>query len=328
MHRSPGEAVAIIAAAPARTGLPSYARQKDTTMMAPAWAIRYRPLRRLGFEFALSWSFNRSDLPAGTIPGLIVTYAAWTAHAQPASNLPWSLARALLYFWLFLSIHTLSNQATGYTEDQVNKPWRPIPSGMVSVVGAHQRFGVLAVVFLSCGWLFGVFWWALSWTALVVAHNYLGSDRHWLTKNLHTFLGSFTSTAAAWQMIAPITPYGWRWIIAATCYWGLVFIQDLRDIAGDAAAGRQTLPMVLGERQTRILLATGLILFPVLAHLLLGAPQRLLLSVIWEILLSGTAACTAARVIRLRTPRSDHITYQLYCWLWCWLLLGPAFTHG
>ncbi|MEU1377782.1 UbiA family prenyltransferase [Streptomyces triculaminicus] len=296
-----------------------------TAAVPSAWR---QPPQRLAFELTLSWRFNRGDLSAGTIPGLVVTCAAWSVQAQPLSRLPWSLTRALVYFWLFLSIHTLSNQATGHTEDRVNKPWRPIPSGTVSVAGTHHRFSVATALFLGCGWFFGVFWWALMWTALVVAHNYLGSDRYWPTKNLHTILGALTQTAAAWQMTGPIQPNGWRWITAATCYWSLVFIQDLRDIDGDTAAGRRTLPMALGNQQTRLILAAGLLLLPVLAHLLLvETTPHLATAHAWEPVLAGASACIALRILLLRTPRSDRITYQLYCWTWCWILTGPAWMN-
>ncbi|MER7850612.1 UbiA family prenyltransferase [Kitasatospora sp. NPDC096077] len=299
--------------------------QQDTATAVTAPTARLHPLQRAAFELTVSWRFNRDDLSAGTIPGLIVTWAAWSAHAQLLGDLPWAFARALVYFWLFLSVHTLSNQATGHAEDQANKPWRPIPSGTVSPAGAHRRFCVATVLFLGSGWLFGVFWWALMWTALVIAHNYLGTDRYWLTKNLHTILGALTQTAAAWRMIGPIPPTGWHWITAATCYWSLVFIQDLRDIVGDTVTGRRTLPMILGSQRTRLLLAAGLLLLPLPAHLLLVEhPPHFATAIAWELVFAAASTCTALRVLFLRTPRSDRFTYQLYCWTWCWLLTGPV----
>jgi len=157
---------------------------------------------------------SAGDVPAGTLPGLISTGAAWALAKRPGSELPWDLTRALIYFWLFLHLRTLSNQATGAGEDRRNKPHRPIPAGLVTAENASLRFTVVAALFLWAGWLFQVELWALSWFSLVTVHNYLGSDRFWPTKNLHTIIGLLVQNAAAWQMVAPLTAGAWRWIIA------------------------------------------------------------------------------------------------------------------
>lgn len=289
----------------------------------PRWR---HPLARIWFEIRLSWRFNLSDMPAVIVPSLVATVSAWHTLAQPAGHLPWALARALVFCWLYLLVHTFSNQATGEAEDRLNKPHRPIPSGTVTALGAHRRFGVAAAMFLGAGAAFGVLWWAVLWLAMVVVHNYLGSGRHWLLKNLHTNIGVLLLIGPAWQMVAPIPPVGWRWILAAIAYTVLVSMQDLRDIAGDLVAGRRTLPILLGASATRAILAPALVAFPALAHVLLIAPYpHGQAASVWE--LAFTAGCwlLAVRILLRRTPRADHVTYQIYCWLWCWLLAGPCF---
>ena len=52
----------------------------------------------------------------------------------------------------------LSNQYTGAEEDKINKPDRPIPSGLVTVEGARFRWYIVTVLYLIVGLAIGNVW--------------------------------------------------------------------------------------------------------------------------------------------------------------------------
>lgn len=93
----------------------------------------------------------------------------------------------------------------------------------------------------------------------------------------------------------------------------LIF-EDVRDMAGDSAADRRTLALMLGEWPIRVWFATIMALIPVLAHVFLfhsvGAET-------WRVVLcdgSVSAVCwtTVVRSLTMRSVKSDRVTYQLF----------------
>ncbi|MRG93685.1 UbiA family prenyltransferase [Polyangium spumosum] len=275
-------------------------------------------------ELSLMWAFISGDLSTAIIPALLFTLAAWkTAGADPA-RLPVVLGRSLLYFVLYLYSFCLTNQATGIEEDRRNKPHRPLVTGAVSLRGAWQRWVVVMVMLTLAGAWLGVLEYALGWQLIIVAHNVVRGARSWIVKNLANSLGLVVQLAAAWQMVTPLTPAAWRWIgVLAVIMFPLISVQDLRDMDGDRASNRRTLPLVLGERATRILLTVGFALAPLVIHFALMRPAGARWSV-WatDAVLGAVSLWVGARVAWHHTSREDHRTYMLFTYWYCLLLIA------
>ncbi|MER7500920.1 UbiA family prenyltransferase [Nonomuraea pusilla] len=294
---------------------PALDRWRTSRLSPGRWAAR---------EVVLAWRCNVTDLTAAVVPGVLTSAAAWRAQALPVAELPRVLAEALVYFWLFLCVHTLSNQATGVSEDQVNKPWRPIPSGLMTVRGAWVRCGLAIAAFLLVGAAVGATTWTVLWLAMVGLRTYRSLIRHWYVKNPAIVVGAAALLAAGWQIAGPLTPRAWPWIAAGTAYWLVGFVEDLRDVPGDRRAGRRTLPMVVGERPVRLVAACALTVLPVAAAWL----TREAASAgwwVWTAVLAAGCGSVVVRLTVLRAARQDALTYQLYCLTWCWLVSGPLF---
>ena len=107
-------------------------------------------------ELQLSYRFMWRDIPAGVLPGVAFTLVAVKYHGSTdfVSALLWSL----LYFCLYLYSINLCNQYTGVEEDRINKPDRPIPSGLVSVEGARFRWYIVTALYLVTGLAIGNVW--------------------------------------------------------------------------------------------------------------------------------------------------------------------------
>jgi 4-hydroxybenzoate polyprenyltransferase len=265
-------------------------------------------------ELVVSYQFVRNDLWATIAPaGCFAVAAARYAHRDPLHILFVALT-AVVYFWLYIYGFCLTNQLAGVEEDRINKPFRPLVSGLSSRRGAVIRAVVVSAAFPLVAWRLGVLPWALGWQALYLPNNLAGWARSWLYKDLVIGLGTTVELGAAWQLAAPIPAMAWRWIITlSAAVFLLIPLQDLRDLAGDAAVGRRTFPMVFGPVRTRWLLAAGFTALAVAVHLLLMAPLGGHWAV-WacEAVLALFSLWIAVRIVSRRTPQQDHVSYRRF----------------
>lgn len=291
----------------------------QTNIVGPNVSSRSAWLFYPGRELWLCWKFVAGDLSSAVVPALLFLAAAWSSQNLPVSVLLRSMGYGLLYFWLYIYVFCLSNQLTGIEEDRINKPHRPLVAGLVSPRGARHRWIVMMSVFTIVGWLLGVLPWALLWQLVVLLHNFGGWAKRWYGKNFSMSLGIVAQLGAAWQLVGPLTPMAWRWILCiAAAIFVLVPVQDLRDIKGDRRSQRRTLPLVLGEERARWLLAASFALLPLVVHSVLMLPLGLSPAVIvCDLLLAVFGLVIAGRILLFRSPHADHQTYLLFTYWYC-----------
>lgn len=271
-------------------------------------------------EVYLFWRVVRYDVPASVFPGLLFALASW--HSNPAyqlEELPVVILKSVSYFSLYIYAFCLANQLVGVEEDRLNKPDRPLVTGECSMQGARYRLVVAMALFDLTALGLSVIEWAILWQLVIVFNNLLGWSRHWFIKNFSMGLGTAAIVGPAWQMVAPITPTVWNWIIfASVAVFGLIHLQDHRDVIGDGAVGRRTIPVVFGEIPSRVSLGAGFSIAPVVMHLLLIVP----LGSGWQIftcetILGVLSLVIAWRVLFLRNQKADHKTYMLFPYWFC-----------
>ncbi len=279
-------------------------------------------------EARICWSFTWGDLSATVLPATTFAIAAWNSTGLPAESLPTVIAKCLVYFWLYIYTFNLSNQLIGIDEDRINKPHRPLVTGMITPTGARRRLVLATVAFLVVGAALGVLLWTSLWVAAWGLHNHLGWARTGWGKNTAMVAGTIAQLAAAWQIVTPLTDTAWTWILTIAVPLGvLVSLQDLRDLAGDAAIGRRTAVMVMGERSSRLFFCVAFAVYPVLTYVALyrGAPA------VAQCIGAAAGALSLAiayRVVRLRDRRSDNTTYMMYTYWYCITLASAVFAVG
>jgi 4-hydroxybenzoate polyprenyltransferase len=289
---------------------------------------------RLGGEIRLWDRFVRRDLPAVVIPGLMMAAAAFRGTGGASSILGWArvLGGGLVFFGLYLYAFCLMNQISGVEEDAIDKPHRPIPSGLVTLEGAKVRRAIVMVAYPFTGYVLGgwrLLGFALCAQVLFVAHEQGGMHRHWFTKNLCAALGLLVLLAGAWQLGAPLTTAAWRWMISAAACFGITLpLQDLRDAEGDRRSGRRSLAMSIGPVAARAILAGLVALLPLATHDLLIAPLHGgLRGAACETILAALNLTTAAHVALRRDARSDHASYMIHTF-WFAAVLASALVLG
>lgn len=272
------------------------------------------------------------DLSASLIPGTLMVFSALITSKSDANHAIRSLGSALLYFSLYIYIFCLTNQIVGFEEDKLNKPNRPLPSELWTMDGAVARLAFSFTIFPVVAYFLGgitIARWAIAWQLITVSYNFI-LHKHWFSRNI-VFItaGAIVQLAAAWQLVTPLTPEAWRWILYISAAFGITLhLQDLRDILGDLETERKTLPIVVGDRAARIILAVMIGILPLMTHIFVMQYYPSTIGrIIVEILLGTINLLVAMRVLFFRNRESDHHTYMLHTYWFCSIVGSIGFIN-
>jgi len=269
-------------------------------------------------EFDIFMGFSWRDWSTTIIPGSLFAVGAMRSLSIPTiiNNYIFLVTWLTPYIYFF----NLSNQITGVAEDRIDKPDRPIPSGMVTVEGAFRRWVVLFSTFVGIA-LYepSLMPETLCWVLTVAFLCLTPGGTHWFGKNCVAMsTGTWALLSASWKAIAPHNSRSEIYVYAVSVWAGLLTqIQDLRDMKGDAAINRKTMPLVFGERESRLII-TFLLLPASFWVIWLGDIVR-----IAPYSLAAVHIILGYRVLQSRGSRYDHKTYMFYTYIFCLIL---AFT--
>ncbi|CAE7668469.1 ypfD [Symbiodinium sp. KB8] len=197
----------------------------------------------------------KDNLNAGATP-VVVMYLA-TATATTGATCSGAIAAAMMGL-LYLTVFDLVNQWSGVEEDMVNKPWRPIPQGLMTVWGCKMRCGAVAIVCLAASCLYDLvipcalcfsatFGYAVGWDKNFIFRGFVFMPMIFM---IHFFVSMRLALGPAADNKAL-----WDWAGNFAAYYSILFLlADLRDLKGDAQVGRRTLPVLLGAHQFRAML--------------------------------------------------------------------------
>lgn len=213
-------------------------------------------MRRIAYNLYTIFLFTSSDIKTMILPS--IAFALSHSTHLPKYTLVSRLPLMLLYTWINLLAFTINNQCShrSIAEDTLNKPWRPIPSARVSATHA-RTLGIISIpVSILVGALIGG---GITQSVLIailgIYYNYLGGgSAHWVIRNALNAIGfvSFASGTleVALQASIPFPIFPWIALIAVLIG-STVHVQDMYDQIGDAAAGRRTFPLVVGDAAAR-----------------------------------------------------------------------------
>ncbi|KAJ7577363.1 hypothetical protein C8J56DRAFT_798699 [Mycena floridula] len=206
----------------------------------------------------IAYAFTKSDYK--TIIGPVIFYALMSSPRLYLSSLP-ALA---VWVWLYLLQFCAANQMNGAEEDAQNKPYRPIPAGLISIETTRALRWALVPVCLWLSWIFRVIYPGICLSLAFIIYNELGLDSYWYTKNILNAIGIVSWNVGAAKISASgtvrfdslvslglmrgqpgvlfpnpdvwIAPYLSTLLIAST-----IHVQDFRDEKGDRLQDRVSL---------------------------------------------------------------------------------------
>ena len=298
-----------------------------TYMTAFVELLKYTPTRRkyttLLSEFVYAmYLFIKSDIKTTLTPIVSTSYNIPDIYLHVYEKTIFGLVNAPnptlsqalpVIFWVFLHLLQcdISNQylPSSIIEDTENKPYRPIPSGRVTVKRATQLRWALVPLCLALSGLYGaqVVYMSAVFLCMTAAYNELNGSAFWLTRDTINGTGFAGLLAAAILVVNPDHKLNNTNIAAvlfsAATFATTNFAQDFKDVIGDKLAKRNTIPVVFPQGFARVTLAV----------LVLG--WTAILSTFWALPLVvktvyfSLALTIGVRFICLRSLESDRTTY-------------------
>lgn len=267
----------------------------------------------------LLWLFTESNFPTFVLPntgfGLLAALAAPILTDRPDHIALWdllfrALPQVIIFNWVNVLVFDLANQRLPESrlEDQLNKPWRPLPTNKVCPE-TMRRLMLLAIpAVLAISALLGV----STESSFVLLLTWLYNDLHGgdeVFRDVIIAVGYGLYLASSLRIaIGPdyqITEQGYRWIAMMS---GIVLttmqVQDLKDQVGDRTRGRKTVPLILGDSVSRWSI-TGFVLFwSIVCTFFWGLPW-------WAYLLP---VCTGLWVaFHVMRKQNDARAWKLWC---------------
>ncbi|RAK96001.1 UbiA family prenyltransferase [Aspergillus ibericus CBS 121593] len=282
--------------------------------------------------------FTSDDITTFIIPetlfGLSAALSGPLLTDNPTPELLPILSRipvVILWNWLNLLIFNLSNQRfpSSVSEDKINRPWRPLPAGLITSTQTRHLLLlmipiVLGVSIYLSAWEETALLYTLNWT-----YNDLGGgDDGFVLRNVLLAI-AFSQYNKGSLRVATCGKFD---IPPRTCWWILItsaligttmHIQDIKDMEGDRAKNRRTVPIVWGDGPARWSVAVPVVVWSVVCPAFWG------LGVLGYVLPVGVGVAIACRTLLLRGVAADRMTWKMWtAWTGViWML--PLFKdHG
>ena len=238
----------------------------------------------------------------------------------------WSIPRTTFWMWLNILAFTISNQSLpdSITEDRINKSWRPLPSGRLTILEARQILLLTIPILIAYSFYLEIGIFALGGLVLTWMYNDLGgADMHFITRNLINALGltcwsAGSTLAASGTRDIDFNTTGRLWLaIDALIIFTTLHTMDLRDQAGDRARNRRTVPLVLGERFARWSIAIFVLFWSSACAIFWS------LRTYHSLLLESIGMILAARVVLLQSVEADKKSWKVWGFWVASLFLSP-----
>jgi 4-hydroxybenzoate polyprenyltransferase len=217
--------------------------------------------------------------------------------------------------------------------DKINKPYRPVPAGVITKNEARAIAWILyAVVLVRSGLLLrsDLSNWAFAFFVIVImvitilysVPPFRLKNRLWISNISIAFARGLLGFVAAWSIFGNPFQGATPWIIGGVMMIfliGAITSKDFTDIIGDKIHGARTLPVVYGIRKAAIISGPFFVL-PFLLVLLGLIAGVLKLAMFWLVLLAIWGVFTAILMQTVAT-REEKTFENTIVWVNMYLLL-------
>lgn len=222
--------------------------------------------------------------------------------------------QVLLYNWANLLIFDLANQRLpeAVVEDSCNKPWRPLPSGRITVPQTRRLLLASLPIVLAINWSLGAWEETALLFALTWMYNDLnGGEEDFIVRNLIIGFAFGLYNVGALKIACgidqSITTPGYYWVLLISCViFTTMHVQDMKDQAGDKARGRRSAPLVLGDTVARWTIAVPIVIWSVVCPLFLSVGP------VGYLITCGVGSLIVGRIFLLRSIEADRKTWKLW----------------
>lgn len=290
----------------------------------------YKLIKSVLRESKLLWLFLRFDCSIFICLGFGFTCSAILIK-QPDSvyEIVSYMVKVLIYSTLYIYLHCLANQYYGIDEDRLNKPHRPIVAGHITPQDTLKRYYVICFLYL----LFSAYYIQLLPCSLICAgciylYHFRRFDQDYVWKMLYVHFGLLGITVNPWLIV---TRFDLNFLMnfAHAQFLAIIaaLMQDLRDVPGDVAIKRKTLPLVMGVHKLKKLLFWFLVVDDVIILLpalllhydILQCYVRPELGFLYVLIQFVLVSNCIYRTLFMSSYQDEHITY-------CYFLVHCCFS--
>lgn len=272
------------------------------------------------------WLFTWSDLKTILIPATLfgilnrVAISLNAGDSSVSSCLEGFIRLPLVVFWVWVNLcpFNIDNQRRDIAilEDEINKPWRTMPSRRMTPQEARTLMLCLYALALFVSLGLGGVRQCLALMLLGYSYNEAKlADRSWVSRNGVNALGFCCFTSGALEVALGTTlKYGttgheqifkWLGIISAVVF-STVQMQDMADQEGDRIRQRKTMPLAVGDFTTRWMTAAWMMLWSTIC------PQFWSLGFKTMFAFGGLGSFVACRTLAFRSVAADKRTFVLW----------------
>ncbi|MCJ1467444.1 hypothetical protein MMC07_006069 [Pseudocyphellaria aurata] len=222
----------------------------------------------------------------------------------------------LLWSWTHLLMFEVQNQYTpgAMQEDRVNKAWRPLPSQRLTTAEASWLlYGLYPIVVLL-----SVYSGGLGPCLLEIFTSFWYNEWHGaespLLRTLINAVGWACLLAGPLEVLAVGSggsllshPRAVQWLaLFAFADFTTIHTQDFRDLDGDRARGRRTVPLVVGDNPARWIIVVAVLVCSGLATAFWH------LDVTGFLLPASTGSVMVCSLLFNRTLKGDKLSWKLW----------------
>lgn len=290
-------------------------------LTAPGQGIYETPVP-IFYHVRTVWLVTRNDLKSIVIPETAFgIFSALSGPVLTTNSSPqvqvilFRLPLVVLWTWLNVLIFDLANQrlTSSVLEDSINKPWRPLPSGRMTVSQARRfLLAILPAIFLLTFYLGGleetVAMMVLTW----MYNDLGGADESYAVRNIINAFGFMCYSSGATLVACgfgehSLNPVAYQWLAMIG---GIVFstlqMQDMADQEGDQARGRGTLPLVHGDGTARWTIIGPVMMWSMVCPMFWNLHRYA------YVVPLALGATVSLRLFFLRTVDADKRTWKLW----------------
>lgn len=268
-------------------------------------------------ELYIFYRFCKSNSLATIGPGIFMIIS-YILKYDIKFDIIYKFITLILYNILYIYQFDILNQLKGIEEDKINKPDRPLVSGLINKNQAIKRYIIVSFLYIIISYKNSVFFESFIWYLVTILYNIVELDKNWFLKTLLMGPAIYTLISADVNILYTINILKNIKLLRKTiilCIVGpmTIFVQEFRDVKGDLKINRITFPIRFGIDKSRYYCSFLNVFGMIIINYFCFKNKEYL----YIILNTISLLFISVRIVLKTKIIDDKITYDIWCIWYC-----------